>query len=253
MKNSIILAATMGMVAAPAFAGEPCRSAKDLVKVAKSFYGDNSELTNIITPVLNLSIRGTNGSPDPSAILYRFEGEEETLPIIEGRIAGFEKAATWSKEGEMCRLIDGELAPVTKGDSAEVSLGFAFPYKRTDGVFSIDEINEGAKDGSKVMKSLAPGGLGFAVPGLKAVTISPVGESVTTPTFAFSRNGQPVSVKSSPLGRAAYIRLKHIKSAKADTLTIDGPYVLTATFKFDPSYAAKSKAQPAAKAEGGGN
>lgn len=247
MRNKLCLVAAICLVSSPALAGEPCRSAKDLVKVAQSFYGDNPELTNIITPVLNLSIKGTNGSPDPSAILYRFENEEEILPIVDGQIVGFDKAATWSKGGEMCRLIDGELAPVTEGDTAQVSIGFAFPYKRTDGVFSIDEIKEGAKDGSKVMKSLAPGGLGFAVPGLKAVAISPAGESTTTPTFVFSRKGTPVSVKSIPLKTATYIRLKHIKSSKADTLTISGPYVITATFKFDPEEASKTKAKPAAE------
>ena len=239
MRNKLILSAVISLIASPAFAGEPCRSAKDLVKLAQSFYGDNPDLTNIITPVLNLSIKGTNGNPNPSAILYRFETEEDILPIIDGKISGFEKAANWSKDGEMCRLIEGELAPVTESDSAEVSMGFAFPYKRTDGVFSIDEVKEGAKDGSKVMKSLAPGGLGFVVPRLKAVTLSPAGESTATPSFAFSRNGKPVAVKSSPLGISVYMRLKDIKSSKADMLTINGPYVMSATFKFDPEEAAK--------------
>ena len=179
MRNRALFATIFCLAAAPAFASEPCTDAKDLVKVAQNFYGDNPELTNIITPTLELAIKGLNGAPAPTAILYRFEGDEEIVPIIDGRLAGFDKIAKWSKDGEMCRMIDGELAPVTEGNSAEASMSFSFPYKRVDGVFSVDEIKEGAKDGSKVMSGLAPGGLGFVVPGLKSLSLTPV-EGVET-------------------------------------------------------------------------
>lgn len=233
------------MVGAPAFAGEPCRSAKDLVKVAQSFYGDNPELTNIITPEFTLALKGINGAEDPTGILYRYEGVEETLPIVEGRLQGFESVAGWSKDGEMCRLVDGELAPVTEGNSAEASMNFSFPYKRADGRFSIDEIREGAKDGSKVMSGLAPGGLGFAVPGLKTVILAQAEGSETTPKYVFTRKGKPVDVKVSVFDTTTFFRLKDIKASKADLLTIDGDYTLRASFKIDPADMAKAEAKRA--------
>ena len=241
MRNRAILAAVIGLTATPAFAGEACRSAKDLVKVAQNFYGDNPELTNIVTPEFDLAFKGINGAPTPTAIAYRHEGAEDILPIVDGKLVGFEKAASWSKEGEMCRMVDGELAAATEGDSVEASMSFGFPYKRTNGIFSIDEIKEGAKDGSKIMSGLAPGGLGFVVPGLKALSLDPSEGSDVKPTFLFLRQGETVSVKNSSVGNTTLFRLKDIKSAKADTLTIKGPYRLNATFKFDPEDIAKAE------------
>lgn len=236
------------MAATPAFAGEPCRSAKDLVNVAQSFYGDNPERTNIITPEFTLALKGINGAADPTAILYRHEGKEETVQIVDGELTGFDKISTWSKKGNMCRLVDGELAPVTEGDSTEANMSFSFPYKRTDGVFSMDELKEGAKDGSKVMSGLAPGGLGFVVPGLKALALDPAEDTDAKPSFNFSRKGETVSVKASSLGNTALFRLKDIKSSKADTLTIEGTYRLTATFKFNPEEIAKAEEERLAEA-----
>ena len=248
MRNRTILSAVICLIATPAFAGEACRSAKDLVKVAQNFYGDNPELTNIITPEFDLAFKGINGAPTPTAIAYRHEGTEEILPIADGKLVGFEKAASWSKEGEMCRMVDGELAAATEGDSVEASMSFGFPYKRTDGVFSIEEIREGAKDGSKIMSGLAPGGLGFVVPSLKALSLDSVEGVEAKPKFTFTRKGEVVTVKSSPIGKTTLFRMKDIKSSKADTLTIEGPYRLNATFKFDPADIAKSEAKRLAEA-----
>lgn len=248
MRNRIILMTMMCMVATPALAGEPCRSAKDLVKVAQNFYGDNPELTNIITPEFTLAFKGINGAADPTAILYRHDGKEEVLPIVDGILEGFEKAANWSRDGEMCRLVDGELAAVTEGDSVQASMSFSFPYKRTDGMFPIDEIHEGAKDGSKVMNGLAPGGLGFAVPGLKTIDLRPEMEGGPIPSFEFTRKGKPIDVDVSSFGEQRLIRIKDVKASKADQLTITGSYRILAAFKFDPEKIAKAEANRIAKA-----
>jgi hypothetical protein len=143
-------------------------------------------------------------------------------------------------------MVDGDLAPVTEGDSAEASMNFFFPYKRTDGAFPIDEINEGAKDGSKVMNGLAPGGLGFAVPGLKALDIRPETVGGPIPSFEFTRKGTPVDVDVYTYQDQRLIRLKDIKKSKADMLTITGPYRALAGFKFDPEKLVKAETKLAA-------
>lgn len=243
MRTKVLSAILISMTATPAFAGEACRSAKDLVNLAQSFYGDRPELVNVIEPNIELALKGINEAPDPNAMLYRYEGEEHTLPIIDGKLVGLEKAANWSKNGEMCRMVNGELAPTTDGDSAEASMNFTFIYKRQDGLFSIEELQEGAKYGSKIMKSLAPGGLGFAVPRLKALSLSALDDVETKPEYNFTRKGEPVSVKASPIGDTTLFRLKDIKSSKADMMTITGDYRLNATFKFDPEDIAKTEAK----------
>ncbi len=243
VRNKLLLVAAITLSATPAFAGEACRSAKDLVNVAQSFYGDAPELRNVITPNIDLALKGINGAADPTAMLYRHEGEEYVLPVIDGKLTGLEKAAAWSKDGEMCRMVGDELAPTTEGDSVEASMNFTFTYNRKDGLFSVEELKEGAKDGSKVMKGLAPGGLGFVVPGLKALSLrAPEGVDIK-PAYEFTRKGEAVSVKASPIGNTTLFRLKDIKSAKADMMMITGEYRLDATFKFDPEQIAEAEAK----------
>lgn len=243
VQSKVLLTSVFLLAATPAFAGDACRSAKDLVRLGQSFYGDNPELTNVITPNIKLAFKGINGAQTPTAILYRYEGKEDILPVVDGELTGLEKTANWSKNGEMCRMNGDEIAPKTQGNSVEANLNFSFPYKRTDGVFTVTEIKEGAKDGSKVMNGVAPSGLGFVVPGLKAISLEPAEGSDSKPMYTFFRNGETVSVKHSTLGTATFIRLKDIKSTKADVLKVEGAYQLSATFKFNPDDIAEAEAK----------
>lgn len=243
MRNKILLVTVLSLASSPVFAGEPCRKSKDLINLAQAFYGDTPELRNVITPNINMALKGINGAPDPSAMLYRHEGKSHILPVIDGKLTGLEQAAKWSKDGEMCRMVEGDIAPATEGDTVEVSMNFSFKFNRTDGVFAVDELKEGAKDGSKIMNGLAPGGLGFAVPGLKSISLHPAKDSATKPVYEFRRKGEVVKVKASPIGNTTLFRLKDIKSSKADMFTITGPYQLFATFKFDPEDIAKAEAK----------
>lgn len=243
MRNKLLLATVLGLMTTPAYAGEACRTAKDLVNLAQNFYGAEADLKDVITPNVSMRLEGINGAADPTDLLYRYAGEEHSLAIVDNLVVGLEKAAGWSKEGEICRMVDGALAPMTEGDSTRASVGFSFKYNRTDGLFQIEELREGTKDGSKIMKGLAPGGLGFVVPKLKAISLSPPLESDQKPDYEFTRKGELVTVNTSPIGNTTLIRLKDIKAAKADMMTISGAYSMVATFKFDPEEIAKAEAK----------
>ena len=243
MRNRLLLTAIFMLVGSPAYAGEACRTAKDIVNLAQNFYDAEADLKDVITPSVSMRLKGMNGAADPTALLYRYDGEEHILRISEGLLMGLEKAATWSKDGKLCRMLDGKLAPATEGDATEATMGFSFAYNRTDGVFPIEELKEGAKDGSQIMKGLAPGGLGFVVPKLRAISLSPPENEDVKPTFEFTRKGQPVTVAASHIGKTTLIRLKDIKASKADMMTINGPYSMVATFKFDPEEIAEAEAK----------
>jgi len=252
--STLLVGAMLGMTSvASAEEDNGCTSAKDFVNLIQSFYGANPELKNVITPTVRMELRGLNGNPTPSHILYRHEGEEYKLPVVDGDVQDLETGVGWSKDGEFCRLIDGEIPPASDEDTTQASVNFSFPYLRKDGVFSIDEIKEGAKDGSKVMKGLAPSGLGFAVPGLKALALVPAEGVEDIPTMSFSRDGEPVDVKIYTVGSTQLVRLKDIKSSKADKLNISGKYILNARFKFDAEEVEAEQARRLAEdADGGG-
>lgn len=241
MKTKILCSLLFCSVSGQALAAETCTPAKDLIKMTKNFYGAGPDLTDVIAPRVVMGMVGLNGHSNPEFLLYRYEGEEKRLPVKDGVVQDLEKTVTWSKDGEICRSKPSDADDDTP--TTQVSVSFMFPYKRQDGVFTMEEIKEGAKDGSKIMKGLAPGGLGFAVPGLKALGITPAKDSETQPEFTFTRDVQAVDVDVTKSGKTRLILLKDIKSAKADTLTISGGYTLSATFKFDPEEIAAQEAK----------
>jgi len=180
-----------------------CTPAKQLVSAAKAFYSKKPELVDVIDPVLNVSLKGINGHPDPIHLLYRFEDFEYSMPIEEGLLQGLDAAKDWSNNGEFCSVYaDGPLKE-TEDSTVTLSVSFGFPFRRKDGLFSVDEIKEGTKDGSKIIKSLAPKGLGFAAPGLKTFIVAmPFSktdsiEPKVLPVLTFMRDGTPKAVMKS--------------------------------------------------------
>lgn len=248
MQNKMTLAAVFMMAGTPAFAGEDCRSAKDIVRLAKAVYAADPTLTDVIKPAVNLSIRGIEGHATPSHLLYRYADDTARMPVVDGRLEGLEQAVNWSSKGEFCRLINGEMAEAVKGDTTRVSIDFDMPFLPQAGTYTVERLREGLKDGSKIMKAIAPKGLGFAMPGLKAIKVTP-SDSNLPAVLTFSRNGESVVVPVSRYDDRQYVRLKDIRSAKADKLSIKGNYMLEAYGKFDPEEMAKAEARRSAAAQ----
>jgi len=227
-----------------------CTSAKQLVGAASAFHGEKPELTNLIDPQLKIEMKGINGHPDPTHLLYKFEGYEHAMPIKEGQLQGLEAAKGWSKNGELCSIYeDGPLGD-TEEDAVSLAVSFSFPFRREDGVFSVKEIKEGVKDGTKIIKGLAPRGLGFAAPNLQTFVVSPDGEDSDMPEIIFTRDGKPTTVKMSQFNQTQYVRMKDIKSARVDGVKILGPHKAHAFFKIDPAKIAENEAKRLASGEG---
>jgi len=244
MIRGVLICFTLTAFASPAIAGEACQSAKDIVKMAENFYAADADRVDIITPTVSLRLSGINGAPDPTGIHYFHYEDYVHLPVDDNQVVqNLDKAASWSKDGKMCRMEDGEIGAETEEDQVEANIGFTFPYKRQDGNFTMDEILEGAKDGSKVMKGVAPSGLGFVVPGLKAITIYKSEDAETPPILTFSKDGKPIDIAITRYETTQMVLIKHLKSAKVDALKIDGAYRMNASFKFDPEEIAAAEAR----------
>lgn len=112
---------------------------------------------------------------------------------------------------------------------------FSFPFLNMSGSHSVDELVEGAKGGSKIMNTLAPGGLGFMVPSLKAISVSPAQKEGNMPVLRFmegnslTRGPEVTQVKKDQL-----FKVKALKKSRADRLKISGDYRLIAKFDYDP-------------------
>lgn len=226
-----------------AFAEPDCTDAKDLIGLVKKFHQADAEQTNIITPTFKMEIKGQGGHPDPDGIRYMFEGESLDLAVSEtGEVLGLEQAVNFNKDGKLCKLVGGALVEDIDEDTAMASMGFTFPFKTLTGQHSYDELREGAKDGSKVMKGLAPGGLGFVVPGLKSIAVRPAEKDGEIPVLTFLKKGEPVNAPDiASIGSVQMFKLKDMKKIRADSLRIEGAYVIEAGFNYSAEDIAKAK------------
>jgi len=244
---SLIPLISLLAIPAAAFAEPDCTEAKDLIGLVKTFHQADADRTNIITPTFKMEIKGQGDHPDPDGIRYVYEETSLDLAVSEsGEVLGLEQAVDFHKDGKLCKLVGGELVEEVDEDTAMASMSFTFPFKALSGEHSYNELREGAKDGSKVMKGLAPGGLGFVVPGLKSIAVRPAEKEGVTPTLTFLKKGEVVAAPEiTSVGSVQMFKLKDMKKIKADTLRISGAYAMEAGFNYDPEDIAKAKARMA--------
>lgn len=255
-KSKFIVSSALGfslplMMPVSVFAKDDCSEAKDIVNVAQTFYAPEAELVDKINVDLKLSLKAIGESPEPTGLLYRYANEEVTLNLDEdGRVLELEKALNFHKDGELCKLVNGKV-PIDDGkDSTHANMQFKFFYSDTDGSHDIADIFEGAKDGSKIMKGLAPGGLGFVVPSLKTLVLKPQDKNGAAPKIRFVKDGVDIEAPNSAfIGTTRLYKLKDIKRSKADTILIDGPYILEAHFKISDEDIAKAQVKHETKAD----
>ena len=246
LKTSLVLASFAAIISpSHALAKDSCTDAKDMIKVVKNFYAPKPDLSDKIRPEFKLAIKALDGYPSPNGLLYRYGDTQVKLDLDEdGRVMDLEKALEFHEEGEFCKLVAGEVPLDEEGDTTEAHMGFEFVYPDNNGSHQMADIYEGAKDGSKIMKGLAPGGLGFVVPGLKMLMLNPVVENDPTPKIKFFKNDDEITApKSVFIGKTQLFRLKDIKSSKADRLQISAPYKLEAMFNLKDKDIAKAQAE----------
>lgn len=241
----------LGVSPLSAWAETNCLSAKDLVNMVQSFYQADADRVDIIKPEFNLQLKPIGDNPAPTGLRYVYEDQKIDLLIDEeGNVQGIEKASSFNKDGELCKLIDGKIGEKTEEPTVQANMSFSFPYLNKTGSHSVGELVEGAKDGSKVMNSLAPGGMGFMVPSLKAISISPSEKDGDMPVLRFmegdtlTRGPEITRVKNNQL-----FKVKDLKKSRADRLDVSGSYRLVATFDFDPEEIGKEEAKVAGRAK----
>lgn len=240
----------LAVVATPisAMAKPDCTAAKDMIGLIESFYAADPEVTNIIDPQVVMAMSAIEGFPAPDGIRYQYEGVTQDLLLDEnGVVQDVQKALSFNEDGQLCKLVNGELVEDTGEDTASVSMNFTFHFRDTSGAHNIEVLKEGLKDGSKVMKSLAPGGLGFVVPKLKAFAVRPKEEGGAVPMVTFMSGEDPVTdVEIANVGSTQLFKMKALKKAKIESLQIEGDYTLMGQFNYDADDIAKAQANAAA-------
>ncbi len=253
MLNLRALAITAALMAAPLSASaEPdCSEAKDLLKLVDAFYDADPKHTNIIKPELTLALTALEGFERPDGIRYIYEGESTDLIIDEeGFIQNLESMLAFNDDGKLCKLVDGALVEETEEDSVALNMSFSFNFRDNDGTHDFETLREGLKDGSKIVKALAPGGLGFVVPSLKAIMVFPAAEEGEAPAVSFMSKGQSVKGPDiAVIGNVQMFRLKDLKKQKIEEIQISGDYRLEGQFDYDEKDIAEARAELASETD----
>ena len=197
----------------------------------------------------SIRVQGRGNHPQPSGLEYRNEDQSVVFETDEnGFLMNIERMVEVPSQGELCLLVDGALIPKQKDKVASMSLQFNFPFlPREAGDYPVSILREGMQDGGRIMKSVAPRGLGFMVPTLKTLIIRPMEKGGALPKVVLLKQDKPLS-KHQPvvIGRSIYITTSTLKKSKADLLKIDGPYEMSASFKVDLNELAKLEKERAA-------
>lgn len=253
MFNLRALAITTALMAVPlSAAAEPdCSEAKDLLKLINAFYEADPKHTNIIKPELTLALTALEGFEAPDGIRYIYEGETIDLKIDEeGFIQDLDSMSAFHDDGKLCKLVDGALVEETEQDSVALNMSFSFNFRENNGTHDFETLREGLKDGSKIVKALAPGGLGFVVPSLKAIMVFPAVEEGEMPIVKFLSGGQSVKGPDiAVIGNVQMFRLKELKKKKIDEIQISGAYRLEGQFDYDEKDIAEAQAELAAETD----
>ena len=223
------------LTAQPAMAEDSCTNAKNLSNALKAFYKADPSFKDVIDPQFLLAIHADEGLPTITEIMYRDDTQKRRFDMDEyGNVLGLEAAVDMiSPDGEICSMVDGVIVQKQKDPKTSVSVSMTFPYRNQTGNLLMRELAEGAKDGSKIMKSLAPTGLGLFVPKLKSVVVSPASKDAALPVLSLLKKGKPVDApKAAMLDRDQYYILSQLKKTKADSVMVSGDYILRASFEF---------------------
>jgi|GEM_PF-5867715 len=240
-----IAVTSLGVSPLSAWAETNCLPAKDLVNMVQSFYQADADRVDVIKPEVSLQLKPIGSNPAPSGLRYVYEDQKIDLLVDEeGRVQEMKKASSFNKDGQLCKLVDGEIVGKSDEPTIQANMSFTFTYLNKSGTHRVDELVEGAKDGSKVMNTLAPGGMGFMVPSLKAIIVSPAEKNGDLPVLRFM-NGETLTrgPKITQVGNNQLFKVKDLKKSSADHLEVSGSYRLVATFDFDPEELGKEEAK----------
>lgn len=211
-----------------------CTPAEDLVVAMTTLSGFAPELTDRLKLDMVLHVTREDGSPLGERVFYRAPDGAETAMTIDAQnvMSGADVLAGADARGELCRSAK-EGAAIA--DSSSFSASMKFAYNDAGGTHSADALMEGAADGRKQLKALAPVAVRLMVPKLRYVVASKTDKAGPDLTVTAMRGDAPVDAfQVHYIEGMPTVSLAALKKAGADRIVITGgPYDLLAMPKPD--------------------
>lgn len=219
-----------GLLCMPAAADTPdlrelieCAPSKKFVKLANGLAELDASRTDTINTKPSFTLAANDGGALPSRIFVRSEtGETDLVMSTKGEVTNFIEHFTDDKSAELCIEDPSRVGVVKDKGAFGLSMEFNMNFLNSSGIYTMDEIKDGLKDGKAALKKIISGPVSILVPKLSHLYVE-FGSEAAAPSFEVFKNGETLGeVETVRLGPAYMIAVDDLKDLEMDELRING-------------------------------
>lgn len=209
-----------------------CMPGKDIVKLLTKFDKMDLDKRDTVDAFIAAMFNVEDGHALPDRMFMRSGGVDTDLTIAaDGKVPDFDKIADMPKEGEICVEDQARAGLSREDDGMSFSVDFDVKFKDESGIYSLEKLQDGAKDGKSFYKKLVPAPIRLLIPKMTHMSVTfdnPAAEGQRIEAFS---GDTPVSgLIIEPFGETSVIEVAHIEGLGADRLVISG-----GAFDMEPS------------------
>jgi len=183
-----------------------CTSGKSFAKLAKGLAGLDAKRLDTINTKPSFTLAANDGGKLPKRIFVRSRAVEADLSMSsDGEVREFIGLFADDKKAELCVEDPSRVGVVKDKGAFGLSMAFNMNFLNTSGVYSLDEIKDGMKDGKSALKKMVPGPVALVLPKMSHLYFEFADASVV-PEFRMFKaddNGEMQDI-----GPAEFVRLE---------------------------------------------
>ena len=203
---------------------------EELAEAWDEFEEIDSDRRDVVDILPAMRMEPTDGLPLPERLFLKTASGEVDFPLgADGVVEGDVVRAVHAAGGGMLCSTDPARAGTSKeAYGVNVVMGMLPQVVERTGTHSLEQLEEGADDGRKFFKKMAPGIVSFMVPKLDHYAVShPTDDSTQLPTVrAFRGEDDLGPVPMEPFDVSQLMSLEALEDMGADRIVVTGPYRL---------------------------
>ena len=203
---------------------------EELADAWDEFEEIDADRRDVVDILPAMRMEPTDGLPLPERLFLKTASGEVDFPLdADGVVQGDVVRAVHANGGGMLCSTDPARAGTSLDEyGIDVVMGMLPQVIERPGTHSLAQLEEGADDGRKFFKKMAPGIVSFLVPKLDHYAVShPLDDDTNLPTvhaFAGERDLGPVPMERFDVSQL--MSLEYLEELGADSIRITGPYRL---------------------------
>ncbi len=205
-----------------------CSSGKGFAKLAKGLAGLDAKRLDTINTKPSFTLAVNDGGELPERIFVRnLSGETDLNMSSDGEVREFISLFAEDDDAELCVEDPSRVGIVKDKNAFGLSMAFNMNFLNTSGVYSLDEIKDGMKDGKSALKKMVPGPVALILPKMSHLYFEFEDDAVA-PEFRMFRADSEGELQD--IGVADFVRLgpnfmvavEDLKDANMDELRVSG-------------------------------